>query len=317
MREALRHAERAGDARLLLRLRIGLIYASFSAGRFREALEACERTLADAARSGTEGSHQIAYARLFHAMLCVDMGRPADARADLDAAADVAWCHADADLLCQVYGFAPVVARMLGVDASESLQRTQRAVELAEYLGSPFARVHAYWGYGVAHLLVGEAKTACKILNGVLLLARDHGVALHGEAGILADLALATLARGEGAVALSIADEAVEAARTNRTSLYECIARLARVQVLLETRGAAVGSEVEGEIARVRSLIAADGTIGFEPLARMHLAALARLRGDQRRSDDERRAARALFASSGASGWATRIDASLAPGAAA
>ncbi len=301
-REAARDAERCGDADLLRRLQVGLAWSVFTAGRFREALELCEAFLADAAREGTAGTPQAAYARLLHAMLCVDMGRPRDALEDLALASDLAWRNADPELLCQAYAFAPVVRRILGGDPSDALQRTERAVELAELIGSAFARVHAYWGHGAAHLLAGNARTASKILNGVILLARDHGVALHGEAGILADLALATLARGEGAVALSIVEEAVEAARRHRTALYEWIARLARAQILLETRGVAAGSEVEGEMAQVRRTIAEQGTTSLEPFVTLHLARLSRLRGDEARAEAQLRAARVLFAAMGSTG---------------
>ncbi|MEW6272656.1 MAG: adenylate/guanylate cyclase domain-containing protein [Thermodesulfobacteriota bacterium] len=317
-REAARLAETSGDQRLVLRLNVSLTYAAITAGRFREALALCERLLAENAHGTSDPSHRpMAYLRFFHAMLCVDMGRPAEARADLRMAADLAWQHADVELLSQVYGFEPVMTRMLGADPEEAFLRAQRAVELAEHLGSPFARVFAYWGFGGAHLLRGDARTSARILNGVLLLARDHGVALHGEAGILADLALATMVRGDGAVALSIAEEAVEAARKRAVGLYECIAQLARVYVLLETKGADAEGDVHAGIARVRALIAADGLTSFEAVVHLHLATLARLRRDHQREEVELRAARALYARMGATDWVRQLDGRLGNEAAA
>jgi adenylate cyclase len=317
-REAARLASESGDTVLVQRLNVTLTYAAITAGRFREALSLCERLLAESSHAaGKAQSRPVGYLRLFHAMLCVDMGRAAEARDDLELAADIAWGHADVELLCQAYCFDPVVTRMLGADAQESFLKTQRAVELAEHLGSPFSRVFAYWGFAGAHLLRGDAKTSAKILNGVLLLARDHGVALHAEAGILADLALATMVRGDGEVALSIAEEAVEAGRKRSTSLYECIAQLARVYVLLETRGAAAAAEIESGIARARALIAADGLTSFEAIARLHLATLARLQRDHIRTEVELRGARDLYAAMGATAWVRQLDARLEDEAAA
>src|SRR5690606_18423533 len=183
-------------------------------------------------------------------------GRPLEARADLELAADAAWEHADVEILSQIYAFAPVVARILGDGEQESLVKAQRAVELAEYLGNPFGRVFAYWGLGNAHLLCGDAKTASRVLNGVLLLARDQGVGLQGEAGMLAELAAATLVRGDGAVALSIAEEAVQVAIRRRTRLYEVIAQLSRAWVLVETVGAAAAIEIESCLGRVLEICA-------------------------------------------------------------
>lgn len=317
-REAARLAEATGDPVLTVRLRISLTYAAITAGRFREALALCERLLEDVARGMlSPESRAVGYLRFMHAMLCVDMGRPAEARDELRAAADIAWRNADVELLCQVYSFDPVVTRMLGDDAEEAFLRSQRSVELAEYLGSPFVRVFAYWGIAGAHLLRGDARSAARILNGVLLFARDHGVALQGEAGILADLALATIVRGDGAVALSIAEEAIEVARKRGVGLYECIAQLARVYVLLETKGAAAADEVEVALARVHELIAADGLTSFDAVVRMHCATLARLEGDHVRAANELRAARDLYARMGATGWVRRLERRLAEGAAA
>jgi len=308
-REAVRLVGESGEPRLVLRVRVALIYGLLAGGHLRDALELTERLLARVGDNPQLGSDRhLAYLYLFHAMLCVAMGRPADSRADLARAADVAWQCADVEILAQIYGFEPVVTRMLGGNPSDCLAKAQRAVELAEYLGNPFARVFAYWALGNAHLLSGDGKTASKILNGVVLLARDHGVGVQGEAGMLAELACATLMRGEGTVALSITQEAVQVAQRCGPSLYECIAQLARAYILLETTGARAATEIEACLARVRTLVAADGTTSYAAIAHFHAATLAELCGDEARCRLELESARKLFAAMGSTGWLEKID---------
>jgi len=313
-REAVRLASFDADPRVRLRARVALTYALVTAGRFRDALGLSEALLEE---MGDRPRRQRGFVLFFHAMVCVDLGRPAEARIDLERAAEIAWMHADVELLAQIYGFAPVVTRMLGLPGSDCMERAQRAVELAEYLGNPFGRVFAYWGLGSAHLLAGDGRTATRILNRVVLLARDHGVGLQGEAGMLAELACATLLRGDGAVALSIAEEAVQIARRRRVPLYEAIALLARAWVLLETSGVAAEPEISTCLGRVLSIAESEGASSFAAIARFHLASLANLQGARVRRDRELALARTSFVAMGATGWVERVDARLRGEAAA
>jgi len=305
-REAVRLTGDDVDPRVRMRTRVALTYALVTAGRFRDALVLSETLLDEI--GDRRDRRQRSFLLFFHAMVCVDLGRPAEAQRDLARAADLAWRFADVELLSQVYAFAPVVTRMLGLPASDCMDKAQRAVELAEYLGNPFGRVFAYWGLGNAHLLAGDARTATRILNGVVLLARDHGVGLQGEAGMLAELACATLLRGDGTVALSIAEEAVQIARRRRVPLYEASALLARAWVLLETTGVSAAMQIEACLTRVLAIAATDGTVSFAAIARFHRATLAELQGDHARRTRELALARAEFVAMGANGWVERVE---------
>lgn len=304
-REAVALASQAGDGRLLLRARMALTYALVTAGRFRDAVALAELLLEEIGERGSQ--RHRAFVLFFHAMVCVDLGRPADARSDLEIAADLAWQHGDVELLAQIYSFAPVVTRTLGLPSSDCIDKAQRAVELAEYLGDPFGRVFAYWGLGKAHLLAGDGRTATRILNGVVLLARDHGVGLQGEAGMLAELACATWLRGDGTLALSIAEEAVQVARRRGVALYEAIALSAHAWILLETGSATAAAEIESCLQRVLAIADSDGMVSFAALASFHLATLAELRGDQAGRARELERARRAFVAMGATGWVERV----------
>jgi adenylate cyclase len=305
-REAVRLASDDPDPRIRMQARVALTYALVTAGRFRDALVLSE-TLLDEIGDRSD-RRQRSFLLFFHAMVCVDLGRPAEAHRDLAIAAELAWKFADVELLSQVYAFAPVVTRMLGLPASDCLDKAQRAVELAEYLGNPFGRVFAYWGLGNAHLLAGDARSAMRILNHVVLLARDHGVGLQGEAGMLAELACATMLRGDGTVALSLAEEAVQIARRRRVPLYEASAQLARAWVLLEATGVSAALQIEACLTRVIAIAATEGLESFAAIARFHRAALAGLQGDGLRRARELALARAAFVAMGANGWVERVD---------
>lgn len=309
-REALRIAHPSGDQRLIAELSTKLAYAAFTAGRLREALTLCEEMLASSPATALPPRHH-AHLRLLRAILLVDMGSPTRARDDLRVAADVAWARGDVELLAQIYGFEPFVTRVLGTDPEAAFVHTERAVELAEHLGTPFARVIAYWGHGASSLLCGDGRTATKVLTGVLLLARDNGVALHAEGGMLADLAMATLVKGDGELALSIAEEAVVTATRRRVTLYECVAQLARAYIALEVHGASATEEAERGLDRVCELVEGNGTTSYLATVALHRATAAGLRGDAAGSEEALRRARSLYASMGAQGWVQEIDARL------
>ena len=307
-REAVALAARAGDPRLLLRARVALTYALVTAGRFLDAVALAEQLLEELGDGGSQ--RQRAFVLFFHAMVCVDLGRPADAQRDLELAADLAWRHGDVELLAQVYSFAPVVTRTLGLPgvATASTRRSARSSSPSTSATRSVAcSPTGVWARPIS--LAGDGRTATRILNGVVLLARDHGVGLQGEAGMLAELACATLLRGDGALALSIAEEAVQVARRRRVALYEAIALSARAWILLETGGATAAAEIESCLAaraRDRGQRRHGELRGAGPLPPGDAGRAARRPRRPARASWSGRAA--LSRAMGATGWVERVE---------
>lgn len=230
------------------------------------------------------------------------------AREDFAVAADAAWMAGDVETLSLVYSLAPTIALVFGDDPADCLLKAQRAVELAEYLGTPYGRVFAYSALGLAHILNGEARMASRVLHGAVLLARDHRVALQHESTVLADLACATLMRGETTHAISLADEAVHVARRRANPLREATANLERAWVLLKAAGPAALMEIESCLGRVLALAASHGITSYAAIARYHLATVAEMLGDDGRRRRELERARAAFVAMEAESWVLRVD---------
>jgi hypothetical protein len=155
---------------------------------------------------------------------------------------------------------------------------------------------------------MGEGRLASRVLNGALLLARDHRVALQHEGSLLTDLASATLMRGETAHALSLANESVHVARRSANPLREVMAQIGRAWVLLRANGIAAVTEVEACLGRVLELAERHGLASYAALAHYHLATVAGRLGDQVRRQRELERAHAAFAAMGAVGWLRRIE---------
>ncbi|MBY0278283.1 AAA family ATPase [Candidatus Binatia bacterium] len=308
-RAAVRMAEGAGDPHRLLGHRAVLVFALLNAGHFREARALADSLVEELSRHPrARVGRKAGQIHLFRGMLRSAMGDPLGARDDLDAAADASWRAGDVENLSLVYAMAPTVSLFLAEDPADCLVKAQRSVELAEYLGNPYGRVFAYAALGLAHVLCGEARMATRVMQGALLLARDHRVGLQHEGGLLADLACATLLRGETAHALSLANESLHVARRSGNPLREAMAQVARAWVLLGSGGVASMSEVEASLERVLAIADAHGLDSYAAIARFHLASAAETLHDRPRQRDELERARAAFTAMGAIGWVRRIE---------
>ena len=308
-REAVRAAEQADDPHRLLGYRAVLAFALGNSGEFQEALLTADALISDLARHPRDRvARKTAQAHQFRAMLRVLSGNPLGARDDLAIAADASWSAGDVETLSLTYSLAPSVALVLGENPAEALVKAQRSVELAEYLGTPYGRVFAYAALGLAQVLMGDARMASRVLHGALLLARDHRVGLQHESVLLADLACATLLRGEVAHAVSLSNEAMHVARLRGRAPRESMTALARGWVLLQANGGAAVADVEACLGRVLALGASHGLTSYAAIARYHLATVAELLGDEPRRRSELERARGAFEAMGAVGWVRRID---------
>ena len=315
-RRALALVEGEGDRSLTRDRRAELMFGLFSCGRFREVCELAESTLVPWPDGGEqvvlEDPHDV-WILLFHAMSAVDMGKVVEARREIDIVIEAAQRIGALETLCVAWGFSPVVAQIAGDRADIELARARRALQLAEGLESPLSSYFARWGVGIAQLSAENWEEAERLLRSSLAGARESGVGLQGEAGMMSNLAEAIAGRGDLEGAVALAREAISVGRRRGTSLFECLALLTFARFQLMAGDAAVVAEVEGCIERADEIIEADGLASMKPLVHVLRAFLAAGAGAADRAEKELRVAQALFLRMGAPGNAERV-AALLPG---
>lgn len=124
---------------------------------------------------------------------------------------------------------------------------------------------------------------------------------------MLAHLAAACLAIGDGGRARAHAEEAVAVARRRHLRYSECLAEIVRARVLRGTDEIRARSAIEGAFARADALVEVTGARALAPHVLCERAALARLAGDPTGARQHLREAHGLFGSMGAGGRAERV----------
>ncbi len=173
---------------------------------------------------------------------------------------------------------------------------------------SPLSAVYTHWGLGATCLdaeLYPEAQDA---LAEGLQVARRHSVGLHEEAALLAELADVHRAVGNAAAAAEIAEEAVEAARTQNSGVHECRALISRAAAWRGLSGLDARNAIRGDLDHADALIEQVGAHVWSPFVHVERAELALLEGDSAVRVDELKQALRLLRAMGASGRAARIE---------
>jgi class 3 adenylate cyclase/tetratricopeptide (TPR) repeat protein len=280
-REAVRVAREAADPEFESNMRAMIMFAYYTAGRLREALDYAadaERRLHPDAELGTEQiTEENFISRGFRAMILANMGRLEEAERDLTRAIQVAselskgfsWMRASL-----------VDGAFLSGRTEIALTHARAAVESAERYGSPYFSANAHRALGLAQLLNLEWEEAIETLKHALGTVRETRTAVHLEAGILALLAEGYLEIGEEERAREAAEEAVRTAERNHTRLNECRALLTLARVLMRTEGRDAADSIRTTLERLSDLIEETGATSFEPFVDWELAELARLSGD-------------------------------------
>jgi hypothetical protein len=158
-------------------------------------------------------------------------------------------------------------------------------------------------GMALGHLVAGNSAGAVAASRRALTLARQEHSALYEEASLLAYLALACSAVGDGAAAQAAADEAVDAARRQKARVNECLALLVRAQV--GRLGSREFEKVAEDLDTSRALVAEVGAVTFEPCIREELG---RLTADPGKLQE----AAYQYDAIGACGHSRRLEAELA-----
>jgi tetratricopeptide (TPR) repeat protein len=289
--------------RLRNRVRIGLSNAYFWAGHLRECLATAEEGLRlaegdlvlGADRIGVSPSLSLSWVR--GAALSLT-GRPREGAAALDRVIDLARtsqqlaplfvshsCHV---FRCEVTG-----------DAVPALAHGREGVDYTERMGNPAARIIAYQMLGLANVLNGACHDALEALETALTIGRKRRLLLL-EGGVLAVMAAAHLGLGDGAKALTLAEEAIAVCRRRGARFWEFSALLTRSRALRELRGLEARREIEATLAEAAAWLEMSSANSYEPFLYVERAELARLTGDEATRQRELRKAHRLFNEIGA-----------------
>jgi adenylate cyclase len=194
----------------------------------------------------------------------VMLGRGEEARPFLDRVLQKA--EADVDAIHYVIpSLAYVDLAWASQDSQLALEHAHRAFSLAAKSGNPYLRVYAQACRGLAHCIAGNAGMAIEDLTAALRFARSRKAGLENEARILADLAEAYRRNGDAATALKTVDEAIEIGIARRARVPECLARIVRAEILLESQSDDQNASL-AELARARELINETGASIYGPM---------------------------------------------------
>jgi adenylate cyclase len=313
--ESVRLGDEAGDLELRVGLRVALVQLRFMQGDLRVALALADEALALTGGDRRVGSTAAGFSPYVYFLAArgfflVHLGRIAEGRQDLDRAVEIARGLGETEILGMVRGFSIDCAALC-----EPIERTLvyagEAVDIAERIGSPFSRVWAYRDLGLAHNLNGQWGAAANALEQALAILHDRRTALHAEALILTDLALALARRGDCDRAVEHATRAVALATGRHARLMEAYARLTLAECLRRQRGLQEHEQIGRELVRVDALCeeTGDRLIPIQAeIERADLAGLAGRAADRRAHLEE---ARRRFAELGATARAEAVDAEL------
>jgi tetratricopeptide (TPR) repeat protein len=248
---------------------------------------------------------------MFRANCVAIQGRLEEGRSENQRGIELARAYDDTESLGWAHMQAVNIARLDG-ELSGAVAHGKQAVEIAERIGDAFSRAIAPSFLGMAYVSTGEAAAAIPHLERSLEIGRERRTALEFMPWTLSLLAEALAAVGDGGRARAVGEESLALTTERGTAGTELNARRALARVLMAAEGAAAGDEIETRLRESISISERIGARGEALQARMDLARLAALRGDEsarRRALEE---ARALAEEIAATGHARRLAEELA-----
>jgi class 3 adenylate cyclase/tetratricopeptide (TPR) repeat protein len=313
--EATRLAASSGRTGLEIALLAALAYLQASTGELEKALAMADR--------GVEAGHgdldlgsdlaalrPVLFLTALRGFILTHLGRLEEAAGALAQATALSDPDRDAEIAGWVGGWRVLHARATG-EQDGVIEEARRALETAERSASPFSQVVARAYLGRAYALRSEWPEAVADLERSLELARARRTGLETEAGILADLAEASLEVGNAKRALQLANEAVEVARHRHLALDECVAGRVLARVLLETSRGSKRRAARKALERSLDIAREIGARALEPGIHLGLAETARLAGDETERAAELSASLALYREIGADAHAARVETAL------
>ena len=143
-------------------------------------------------------------------------------------------------------------------------EHADRAFSIAMKAGNPYLRVYAQALRGLSHIVAGRLTSAIEDLSDALSFARSRKAGLENEPRILADLANAYRLNRDTATALTTVDEAIKVATERHARIPECLARIVRADLLLQSIGDDEKAEGVKELELAKALMRETGAMLFE-----------------------------------------------------
>jgi adenylate cyclase len=143
-------------------------------------------------------------------------------------------------------------------------EHADRAFSIAMKAGNPYLRVYAQALRGLSHIVAGRLTSAVEDLSEALSFARSQKAGLENESRILADLANAYRLNGDTAAAFTTVDEAIKVATERHARIPECLARIVRADLLLQSTSGDQKAEGMRELEHARALMRETGALLFE-----------------------------------------------------
>ena len=282
---ALASAKQTGDPALRVTIAAGVSYALHSCGRSREAIEELEEPIQLWERDPNLGAgilvgNPFAFSLSFKGFALTWLGRLEEARALLERGMRLALEHGDTETAGWNHMWSALRCYYIG-DEEGALAQARQAAEIAERIGDAFSRTWARANLGFAHMMRQEWSESADAVEAALSLARQRRVALDGEPWWLATLAATRAAMGEPDRARSLVAESLECLAHTDSTLGNVMGRRLVAQAILDIDGAEGASEARALLEQALVFACECGARCEEALARLQLARLEALIGNQ------------------------------------
>jgi class 3 adenylate cyclase/tetratricopeptide (TPR) repeat protein len=268
IREAKAIADQGNDPSVQITLKAVLSHALWLSGRMREAFEMNVEATDRAHEIGkfdrqTLGFDIEVWLTVLRGRTLVMLDRKEEARPFLD--------HILQSESSQVDPVHQVMPSMAYVDVAWAegniglaQEHADRAFSIAVKAGNPYLRVYAQACRGLSHIVAGRLTSAIEDLSDALSFARSRKAGLENEPRILADLANAYRLNGDTATAFTTVDEAIKVATERHARVPECLARIVRANLLLQSANSDQKAEGRQELETARALMRETGAVLFE-----------------------------------------------------
>jgi adenylate cyclase len=295
-REAARLADEVGDLRMRVVAYAALMRCLYFAGLISEEVSRGEGFLHQA---GEDRSLEASFARQMYLCGLALVGRWPEAAAAFQSEIERARKDQQLEQLAWAGPTYVVFCSYLG-DTQVALDHARQGVEIAEKLGDPLMRTHAYVSLGLAYWRVGSYAEAVTALERARAILQESHAGLEYEPQIATALAKAYVDNGDTGRALREAEKAVTLVLQRRLRHLEPAAHHALGYVLLRARGLEGRSAIEAALGDALRCSQETGIRMFEPYLCLERAGLARLTGDEATRERELREAHRLFMEIGA-----------------
>jgi tetratricopeptide (TPR) repeat protein len=268
VREAKAIADQGNDPSVQITLKAILCHALRTSGRMSEALQMNIEAM-DRAHEIVKFDRQTlgfdidVWLTVMRGQTLVMLGRGDEARPFLDRILQLESNQIDA-LHHVIPGLAYVDIAWAEGNIGLAQEHADRAFSIAMKTGNPYLRVYAQSCRGLSHIVARRLTSAIEDLSDALSFARSRKAGLENEPRILADLANAHRLNGDADTALAIADEAIHVATERHARIPECLARIVRANLLLQSADGDQQAEGDQELERARALMRETGAMLFE-----------------------------------------------------